>query len=401
MRSLHSCHHSNVRDSSSHSSTSLGYLLVSSRVNKISRRQLRHKRWTFCKHFNDMLPAALLKTLLRNGLDHLTTFNSLRPNLGTNPRWSEQRVSSESGSLVWSFSPNSCAAFRRVSARRSCFSWCVLSNFGAASSNWSLLAISLDLHSSESRRRVDLRCCCRRGRGARTRGCAQSCVAQQGRLLPHATRQTINHEYDANVHPILEATCKHRVPKVSPTWKPTPQVRPPLLRALPSSRNSCAVLRKCHNRLHLDFRTQLWIQVVMLSAVRHLSTDPHVSTNTHRGLATPIAYESRNNHRLLNPSLITDLAIRRQICAMLGVVPSGPDFSTTSLLRARLQRLCVSGGNDESVYVPGLNQRIRHPGARIRSSLKSCRRGVTAKDLHSCTRRSTCFSNVLPWSVCV
>ena len=100
---------------------------------------------------------------------------------------------------------------------------------------------------------------------------------------------------------------------------------------------------------------------VMLSGVWYLSTVPHVSTNTHRGLATPITYESYNNHRLLNPSFTKDLAIRRQIyaahpstvgviltgenactvaapaavtSAMLGVVSSEPEYSATSLLRA-------------------------------------------------------------------
>ena len=45
-------------------------------------------------------------------------------------------------------------------------------------------------------------------------------------------------------------------------------------------------------------------------------------------------------------------------------------------------------------------QRTRRPAARIRSSLESCRQGVTTKDLLSCARRSISFSNVLSWSVC-
>ena len=121
---------------------------------------------------------------------------------------------------------------------------------------------------------------------------------------------------------------------------------------------------------------------VLLSAVRHLSTVPHVSTNTHRGLVTPITCENCNNHRLLNPSFTTDLPsvgkFSRHTTSTVWCDPywrkcchrgrpsrrdfchAGSHFFGTRILRnflasSRLQRLRVSGGEDDSVYVPGLN----------------------------------------------
>ena len=74
--------------------------------------------------------------------------------------------------------------------------------------------------------------------------------------------------------------------------------------------------------------------LVMLLAVGLPCSVPHVSANTDRDLATPIAYESCNNHRLLNPFFTTDLVVRRHMyvadLSTVGAVLTGESAATAA-----------------------------------------------------------------------
>ena len=155
--------------------------------------------------------------------------------------------------------------------------------------------------------------------------------------------------------------------------------------------------------------------IVMLSAVRHLCSVPHVSTNTHRGLATPFAYESCNNHRLLTPSFTTDLAICRQMCAAdlsavggiltgesAATVPAPAVASVEDGLAASRASISLKMTNDEFARYLDVQMRslavwlLEHghlsPTPASRSSLSSCKSSTPESKPMLCTTPYTTVS---------
>ena len=80
--------------------------------------------------------------------------------------------------------------------------------------------------------------------------------------------------------------------------------------------------------------------LVMSSSIGLPYFVPRVSTKTHRGLTTPIAHESCNNHRLLNPFFTKDVAICRQMYAAdmstVGVVLTGECAATHASISLKI-----------------------------------------------------------------